>query len=79
MGIPLNMDDFDAISKRTPFICDLTPAGKYVASDYQAAGGSRLLAKRLIDAGHAMGDSLTISGKRWPKKRRSPKRRRVKS
>ncbi len=63
MGIQLSIDDFDAISKRTPFICDLTPAGKFVASDYQAAGGSRLLAKRLIDAGHADGSTLTISGK----------------
>jgi dihydroxy-acid dehydratase len=63
MGIELSIDDFDVISKRTPFICDLTPAGKYVASDYQAAGGSRLLAKRLIGAGHADGSTLTISGK----------------
>ena len=63
MGIELTIDDFDAISKRTPYICSLTPAGKYVASDYQAAGGSRLLAKRLIDAGHADGSTLTISGK----------------
>ena len=63
LGIPLNVDDFDQISKRTPFICDLTPAGKFVASDYQAAGGSRLLAKRLIEAGHADGSTLTISGK----------------
>jgi dihydroxy-acid dehydratase len=63
LGIPLTVDDFDVISKRTPFICDLTPAGKYVASDYQAAGGSRLLAKRLIEAGHADGGTLTISGK----------------
>jgi len=63
MGIPLSIDDFDLISKRTPFICDLTPAGKFVASDYQAAGGSRLLAKRLIEAGHADGSTLTISGK----------------
>jgi dihydroxy-acid dehydratase len=63
MGIPLTIDDFDAISKRTPFICDLTPAGKYVASDYQAAGGSRLLAKRMIEAGHADGSTLTISGR----------------
>jgi dihydroxy-acid dehydratase len=62
LGIPLNVDDFDQISKRTPFICDLTPAGKYVASDYQAAGGSRVLAQRLIDAGHADGSTLTISG-----------------
>jgi len=63
LGIPLNVDDFDEISKRTPFICDLTPAGKYVASDYQAAGGSRVLAQRLIDAGHADGSTLTISGR----------------
>jgi dihydroxy-acid dehydratase len=63
MGIELSIDDFDAISKRTPFICDLTPAGKYVAADYQAAGGSRLLAKRMIGAGRADGSTLTISGK----------------
>jgi dihydroxy-acid dehydratase len=63
MNIPLTIDDFDTISKRTPYICSLTPAGKFVASDYQAAGGSRLLAKRLIDAGHADGSALTISGK----------------
>jgi dihydroxy-acid dehydratase len=63
MGIELSIDDFDVISKRTPFICDLTPAGKFVASDYQAAGGSRVLAKRLVEAGHADGTTLTISGK----------------
>ena len=45
----LSMEDFDAISERTPFICDLSPGGKYVAKDYQAAGGSRLLAQRLIE------------------------------
>ncbi|MEI9967877.1 MAG: dihydroxy-acid dehydratase [Terracidiphilus sp.] len=63
MGIPLSIDDFDAISKRTPYICDLTPAGKYMASHYQAAGGSRLLAKRMLDSGFADGSALTISGK----------------
>jgi dihydroxy-acid dehydratase len=63
LGIPLSMEDFDAISKRTPFICDLVPAGKYMASHFQAAGGSRVLAKRLIDAGHADGSALTITGR----------------
>jgi dihydroxy-acid dehydratase len=63
MNIPLNIDDFDRISDKTPFICDLSPAGKYVASDYQAAGGSRLLAQRMIKAGLANGSALTISGK----------------
>jgi dihydroxy-acid dehydratase len=63
MGIKLDIEDFDAISKRTPYICDLTPAGKYLAWNYQEAGGSRLLAKRMIDAGHADGSALTVSGK----------------
>ena len=63
MGIELRIDDFDAISTRTPYICDLTPAGKYMAWHYQAAGGSRLLARRMIDAGFADGSALTISGK----------------
>ncbi len=63
MGIDLSIDDFDRISDRTPFICDLTPAGKYVAKDYQAAGGSRLLAQRLLGAGHLHPDAITISGK----------------
>jgi len=63
IGIPLSIEDFDVISERTPYICSLTPAGKYVASDYQAAGGSRLLARRMIDAGFADGSALTISGK----------------
>jgi dihydroxy-acid dehydratase len=63
MGIALDIDDFDRISDTTPFICDLTPAGKYVAKDYQAAGGSRLLAQRLIAGGYADGSTLMISGR----------------
>jgi dihydroxy-acid dehydratase len=63
MHIPLTMDDFDRISEHTPFICDLSPGGKYVAKDYQDAGGSRVLAKRLLDAGLLKGEQLTVSGK----------------
>lgn len=68
LGITLNpggneMDIFDRISERTPFICDLSPGGKYVASDYQAAGGSRVLAQRLIEKGLLYADSPTVSGK----------------
>jgi len=63
MGIALSIDDFDAISKKTPFICDLVPGGQYMATHFQAAGGSRVLAKRLIDAGHADGSAVTISGR----------------
>ena len=61
-GIPVSMDDFDRISGHTPFICDLSPGGKYAAKDYQDAGGSRLLAKRLKERG-LLHDSPTVSGK----------------
>jgi dihydroxy-acid dehydratase len=63
LDIPLTMEDFDRISERTPFICDLSPGGKYAAKDYQDAGGSRLLAKRLLEKGLLKGDSITVSGK----------------
>ncbi len=61
--IPLTMEDFDRISEHTPFICDLSPGGKYAAKDYQEAGGSRLLAQRLIEKGLIKGDSITVTGK----------------
>jgi dihydroxy-acid dehydratase len=63
MDIPLSIDDFDRISNRTPLLCDLKPGGQYVAVDYQAAGGSRLLARRLVDAGLIDGSCLSVSGK----------------
>jgi dihydroxy-acid dehydratase len=62
LDIPLSMEDFDKISERTPFICDLQPGGKFVARDYQQAGGSRLLARRLLDCGQ-LHDIPTVSGK----------------
>ena len=61
--MPLTMEDFDRISEQTPFICDLSPGGKYAAKDYQEAGGSRLLAQRLIEKGLLKGDSITVTGK----------------
>jgi dihydroxy-acid dehydratase len=63
LNIPLTVDDFDAISEKTPFICDLQPGGKYVARDYQDAGGSRLLAQRLIDKKLLHGNTPTVTGK----------------
>ena len=61
MNLPLEMADFDRISEKTPFICDLSPGGKYVAKDYQDAGGSRVLAARLRERGQ-LHDSPTVSG-----------------
>ena len=63
VGIPLTVDDFDRISSRTPLLCDLKPGGRYVAVDYQAAGGSRLLAKRLLEGGLLHGECLNVTGK----------------
>lgn len=63
MGIPLSVDDFDRVSRNTPLVCDLKPGGQYVAVDYHAAGGSRLLAKRLIDAGLIDGSGINVTGK----------------
>ena len=62
-NIPFTIDDFNAINERTPHICDLSPGGKYAAKDYQDAGGSRLLAKRLLDAGLIDGGQITVTGK----------------
>jgi len=62
LNIPLSMEDFDQISERTPFICDLSPGGKYNAKDYQEAGGSRLLAARLVARG-SLHNIPTVTGK----------------
>ncbi|MGA8182327.1 MAG: dihydroxy-acid dehydratase, partial [Terriglobia bacterium] len=48
-GVELSIDDFDAISARTPLIADLKPAGKYVAVDVYKAGGIPVIAKKLIE------------------------------
>ncbi len=61
--IPLTVDDFDRISNGTPLLCDLKPGGRYVAKDYQAAGGSRLLAKRLLEAGLLDGTAPNVTGR----------------
>ncbi len=63
VGISLTVDDFDRLSSRTPLLCDLKPGGRYVATDYHRAGGSRLLAKRLIEAGLIDGTALNASGR----------------
>ncbi len=62
-GIALSIDDFDRISEKTPLLCDMKPGGKYVAADYQKAGGSRLLAKQLINGGYIHSNCLNASGR----------------
>jgi dihydroxy-acid dehydratase len=62
-GIALTIDDFDRISARTPILADLKPGGKFVATDLYAAGGTALVAKRMLEAGLLRGDCITVTGR----------------
>jgi dihydroxy-acid dehydratase len=62
MGVELVIDDFDAISERTPLLGDLKPGGQYVATDLYAAGGVPVVLKRLKEAGLLHGDAITVTG-----------------
>ncbi|MHB2000309.1 MAG: dihydroxy-acid dehydratase [Solirubrobacteraceae bacterium] len=62
-GIDLTIDEFDAISQRTPLLCDLQPGGRYVATDLYAAGGVPLVLKRLSEAGLLNEGALTVTGR----------------
>jgi dihydroxy-acid dehydratase len=59
--VPLALSDFDRVSVRVPVIADLKPSGRFVATDLHAAGGSALVAQRLIDAGHVDGACQTVT------------------
>jgi dihydroxy-acid dehydratase len=62
-GISLSIDDFDRVSSATPILADLKPGGRFVAVDLFAAGGTSLLAKRMLEAGLLQGECPTVSGK----------------
>jgi dihydroxy-acid dehydratase len=61
--LPLQIDDFQKVSERTPLIADLKPSGRFVATDVDKAGGIPLIAKRLLDGKLADGSTLTVTGK----------------
>ena len=61
--IPLSIDDFDRISSRVPILADLKPGGRFVATDLFAAGGTALVAKRLLEAKLLHGESITVTGR----------------
>jgi dihydroxy-acid dehydratase len=61
--IPLSIDDFDRISSCTPVLADLKPSGRFVATDLFNAGGTALVAKRLLDAKLMRGDCITVTGR----------------
>ena len=63
MGVPLEIDEFEAISERTPLLCDLQPGGQYVATELYEAGGVPLVLARLKEAGILNADAQTVTGK----------------
>jgi dihydroxy-acid dehydratase len=62
-GLRFTMEDVTDIMRRTPYIADLKPGGKYVALDVHRVGGIPVILKALLDAGLLHGDCLTVTGR----------------
>ena len=61
--VDLSIDDFDRLSRRTPYLTDLRPGGQYVMADMDRAGGLPVLMKELLEAGLLHPDEMTVTGK----------------
>jgi dihydroxy-acid dehydratase len=61
-GVPLEIDDFDRISSRTPLLADLKPGGRYVAVDMHKAGGIPVIARWLTEGGYVDSSQKNVSG-----------------
>jgi dihydroxy-acid dehydratase len=61
-GVPLDIDDFQTVSERTPLLADLKPSGRFVAADMHRAGGIRLLAQKLLRGKHLHEKAKTVTG-----------------
>jgi dihydroxy-acid dehydratase len=62
--VPLAIDDFDRLSRRTPYLTDLRPGGRYVMADLDKSGGVPVLLKELMKGGLIHGDCMTVTGKK---------------
>jgi len=62
-GVRLTIDDFDKINRKVPLLADLKPGGRFMAADLYAAGGTTLVAKRLLDAGILHAEQPTVTGR----------------
>jgi dihydroxy-acid dehydratase len=62
-GVELTLADFDRISGRVPLLADLKPSGRFVATDLHAAGGSALIARRLVERALLHADLPTVTGR----------------
>ena len=61
--VALTLEDFDRISRTTPYISDMRPGGRYVMADLDRYGGVSLVVQRLLRAGLLHGDTMTVTGK----------------
>jgi len=62
-GVEWAIDDFERVRQRVPVLCELKPSGRYVATDFHAAGGVPLVLKMLLAHGLVHGDCMTITGR----------------
>jgi dihydroxy-acid dehydratase len=62
-GVPWTIDDFEAIRKRVPVLCDLKPSGRFVATDFHRAGGVPQVLRMLLEHGLLHGECMTITGR----------------
>jgi dihydroxy-acid dehydratase len=62
-GIKLSIEDFDRINRKVPLLADLKPGGRFAAADLYAAGGTTLVAKRMLDAGLLHANQPTVTGR----------------
>ena len=63
IGVKFDLMDVAKIFKKTPYLADLKPGGKYVAKDMWKAGGVPMLLKTLLDGGYIHGNCMTVTGK----------------
>src|SRR5215471_10348556 len=62
-GVELTLDDFDAVSRRTPVIASVRPSGLYVMSELDQVGGVPVILRELLSAGLIDGDAMTVNGR----------------
>jgi len=72
-GVTFEIDEFDHASRTTPVIADLKPGGRFFAADMYEAGGTRLVGKRMMDAGK-LKDCPTVSGRSLFTELKKPKK-----
>src|SRR6185436_9035305 len=62
-GVTLDLDTFNRVSASVPWLADLKPAGRFVATDLHRAGGTALVARRLMEMGALEADAITVTGR----------------